>query len=180
MQCTHGSLETFQTKTRATDCTSVFPSQCCCWKHFGWMVVISPPWISSSLHACSQWAFQPAPPTWAPGRTVTEQGVQPFNFTFLTGWMNFKNRKTCSEEKEREQWAQLISYSHLQGCNCPPFPGSCAMFPKLEACFCKTSEHRFVFFFQLFLSVELSWVTVCVLYCTNPHSIYVFVLNWQI
>lgn len=113
MQCTHGSLETFKTETRATDYTSVFPSQCCCWKHFGWMVVISPPRISSSLLAGSQWAFQPEPPTWASGRIVTEQRVQPFNFIFLTGWIHFKNRKTCKEEKEREKWAQLTSLLSL-------------------------------------------------------------------
>lgn len=57
------------------------------------------------------------------------------------------------QEQENMQWGKgkrnehnCLVYSPLQRCNCSPFPRSYAVFPKLEACFCKTSEHGIVFF----------------------------------
>lgn len=49
------------------------------------------------------------------------------------------------KKKERNKYNRLV-YSHLLGFtyNCPPFPGSCAMFPKLGACLCMALEHKFV------------------------------------
>lgn len=172
MHRTHGSLETFKTETRTTDCTNAIPSLC-------FTENILDEWWSFPHHESHHLSM-----------LSVRISDSLSNMNVSDNWLSCKlshstlhfllNGFTLRRGKGKKSQVQQTGLLSLTGIHeeLVPSYGLLWHFPELGICFFLLAFRAEISSsFQPSLCTELSQPLLCVLQCINPHNVYRFVLN---